>query len=515
MAQPTLTAHEWIDDICRRFSAASGWPLSFEPDESVATDPRPDRNESADRCWSADVHDKDRRIGRLLLDLPAEACNDRSFLAAQGLAELVAEMVGQLAGSRRQLQSRTQQFSTLVDVGRSLPRKQNLPGALQQLLAATVKLTGFRSVAFFLLDPTTSRLKLRAQQHVGPWQVPFKDRRLDRSTPDLEAFDQGKIVWRPQPGSDDSRWLPQESSLGVCLAVESDAGPLGTLWAFDRRQRTPSQREFHVLESIAGQISSVLERAVLMQESAVQHRMRRDLAVASECQRGELIRGLPSDSRLDIAGICTSRYELGGDLCEVSSLDERSMAIAVGDASGDSVAAAMIMSSVRGAMRSMMLREEGDLTKTEWVMQEINHVLFDMTPAHQFMSMLYGVLDTDALTFTYTNAGHPLPLVVRDAQTETLESHGMLLGVMERYDYSKSVVQLSAGDLLVLYSDGVSEAMSRGKQMFRSDGIVEAFEGNLSGTAQHVLHSIWSKLESHLHGGEADDRTLLVIKVRD
>jgi len=512
MPESALAAHDWIDEVCRRFSEASGWPLSFEPAEppSVADSTLP----GDDRCWAAELGDAQHRIGRLVLDLPDDAASDRSFLVAQSLAELFAELIGRLVASRSRLDSRTAQFSTLVDVARGLP-KQNLQSALTQLLGATIKLTGFRSAGFFLLDPTVRILKLRAQFQADPWQIPFVERRMEQSPPDLQALDEGRLVWRSQGRCEKARWLPLGASTGVCVAVGSDDGPLGTLWAFDRRDRSPSQRELHILESIAGQIASILERAVLMQESAVQHRMSRDLAVASESQPADLIRGLSSDSRLDIAGVCTSRFELGGDLCEVAALNDTQTMIAVGDASGDSVPAAMVLSAVRGALHSLTLSENADVTRTDWVTQQLSTVLHDMTPAHQFMSMLYGVVDVDTMTFTYTNAGHPLPLLIRDGEVETLTSHGMLLGVVESSQYSQSVVELRAGDLLMFFSDGVSEAMSRKRQMFRSDGIVEALPEDLSGTAEELLQSIWSKLEAHLCGGEADDRTLMVVKVCD
>jgi sigma-B regulation protein RsbU (phosphoserine phosphatase) len=91
----------------------------------------------------------------------------------------------------------------------------------------------------------------------------------------------------------------------------------------------------------------------------------------------------------------------------------------------------------------------------------------------------------------------------------------MLLGVVEKFDYTHSTVELKSGDVLVLYSDGISEAMSKGRELFRCDAISEAVERHMSGSARDVLQAIWSKVEAHSRGGEPDDRTLLVIKIRD
>jgi sigma-B regulation protein RsbU (phosphoserine phosphatase) len=286
---------------------------------------------------------------------------------------------------------------------------------------------------------------------------------------------------------------------------------LGTIWGFDRRVRVPDEREIHVLESIAAQIAAVLERVVLLCESETKHRLQRDLEVASESQTKGMLHGLPAGLPFDVAGACTSRYELGGDLCEVLSIDAEHTVVAVGDASGDSVPAAMVMSAVRGALRALASVQAGEIVHTERVMERLNRMLCDITPAHQFMSLLVGLLDSFRGVFTYSNAGHPLPILVRDGAATLLHSHGMLLGVLKDSTYDLSAVPLMAGDMLVLYSDGVSEAMDRRRKMFRSEGIIEAVHKHLAKPAREIVQAIWSDLDAHLGDGTPDDRTLLVI----
>jgi sigma-B regulation protein RsbU (phosphoserine phosphatase) len=287
------------------------------------------------------------------------------------------------------------------------------------------------------------------------------------------------------------------------------------MWVFDRRHRVPNEREVHVLESIAAQVAAVLERVVLLRESETKHRLQRDVEVASENQAKGLLNGLPTRLPFDVAAACTSRYELGGDLCEVVPIDAGHTVIAVGDASGDSVPAAMVMSAVRGALRTLASVQPGEIVHTERVMEKLNGMLCDITPAHQFMSLLVGLLDTTCDAFTYSNAGHPLPILMRRGTATLLHSHGMLLGVLKDSAYDRSVVPLKAGDMLVLYSDGVSEAMDRRRKMFRSDGIVEALRKHMAKSADEIVQAIWSDLNQHLGDGTPDDRTLLVVKWPD
>jgi sigma-B regulation protein RsbU (phosphoserine phosphatase) len=257
--------------------------------------------------------------------------------------------------------------------------------------------------------------------------------------------------------------------------VQSDAGPIGTLWAFDRRLRTPEDREIHVVQSIAAQVAVLLERVVLLRESADQHRLQRDLQVASECQSPEMLGAAIGNLNFDAAAVCTSRYELGGDLCELVRLDATRTAIAVGDASGDSVPAALVMSAVRGALRTLSSYGIEDVQRTDSVMRRLH---------------------------------------ASGEKISAMESHGMLLGVMEDATYKRSVLKLEPRDTLVFYSDGISEAMNGRRKLFRSDGILGAMKGRAAGTAQEILQCIWSQLEEHTgRDGEGDDRTLLVVKM--
>jgi sigma-B regulation protein RsbU (phosphoserine phosphatase) len=198
-------------------------------------------------------------------------------------------------------------------------------------------------------------------------------------------------------------------------------------------------------------------------------------------------------------------------LCEVISLSPDRTAIVVGDASGNSIPAAMISSAVRGALQT----HPADAHEATGLLSRLNRALCNITRAHQFMSLCYGVYDAVRLSFTYSNAGHPAPLLLRDGQVKPLESHGLLLGVVPEVTYQQSVLDLHPGDLLVLYSDGISEARSSSNELFRSEGIAATILEHPGGTAGEVLEAIWARVDEYMIGGEgADDRTVLVLRVR-
>ncbi len=539
---------QWTRQVCRRFTQATGWKLDFEPASDVEEtlkssgslsaakittqdDPSADMNDAnafetgavvqqgmwdEEGFWRADIHDGENTIGRLSLELPDDPQADRTFLTAQAIAEILCEVFCRAAAASRTIETHSRQVSTLVDIGISLPRQGDLVESMTQLLEGAVQMTGFRATNFFLLNPTTNVLKLRLSYQLSSMKTPYPTRELTANPPDLKALASGPTVVARGPSGTDDVWLPGEAAMALCVPVESDAGPIGTLWAYDRRLRTPSDREIDVLESIAAQIAILLERVVLLRESAVQHRLQRDLQLALESQPNNVLGGLPVDSGLDAAARCTSRYELGGDLCEVIPLDRDRIAIAVGDASGDSIPAAMVMSTVRGALRALANFEVGQVLETDLVMSRINRTLCGVTPAHQFMSLLFGVLDLSQRALTYTNAGHPAPLLFHRGHTTSLESHGMLLGIVSDAAYERSSLRLEPGDALVLFSDGISEAMNGRRKMFRSDGIVGAMYSCADQPAAVMLEAIWNELEAHTSDdveSRPDDRTLLVVKI--
>jgi sigma-B regulation protein RsbU (phosphoserine phosphatase) len=147
-------------------------------------------------------------------------------------------------------------------------------------------------------------------------------------------------------------------------------------------------------------------------------------------------------------------------------------------------------------------------------LSRLNRALCHITRAHQFMSLCYGVYDAVERTFAYSNAGHPAPLLVREGEVKPLDSHGLLLGVVPEVSYQQSILQLCPGDLLILYSDGISEARSSDLELFRAEGISATILERPCDSAAAALESIWSRVDEYMVGGEvADDRTVLVLRV--
>lgn len=513
ITRPVCRGDEWVSVACEQFSRATGWPLRF-----VAARRRGERPEQPNidsECWSVEVRDRQKLCGRLSLGQPDDDASAHSFAAACEMAELVAELVAKNLATSRTLESRTRELSVLMDMGLSAPQDDQLLGMLKQMLRASLQLTGFRSACFFLLDPRADELRLRVAHHLEPREMPRPVRALRDAPPDLEALLDGRCEMVRNDSAWQADWLPPDAALGLCLPVQADSGPLGTLWLFDRRQREPNEREQHILDSLCSQIALILERVVSRHENTTQQRLRQDLHRLAEARRGEAPIRILHGRGLEVAWRSSSRFEIGGDLCEALSLSDQGMAVIVGDATGDGLTAALTMTAAHGAIEALLAGSRMATQRTDDVLTQVNHAVVRTCRLQHFMSLLVGTLDTGSMTLTYSNAGHPSPLLVRGTEVIPLDQRGLLLGVVEDAEYSEATVSLQPNDILVLFSDGITEARNPHRDFFGSEGILKALAANRSAEvdAATLVRQIWSRLESFAAPGEADDRSLMAIVV--
>lgn len=511
---PHHRADEWVPALCEQFSNATGWPLRYLPTSHVSeSDKRP--SVDAAPCWLAEVHDGQQLVGQLRLDRPHAPHAHRSFAAASELSKLLADLVGQVFAAKRRSTEDLHELAVFAHerLAALVPHGHELLGMIKQSLRAGLQLTGFRSACLFLLEPTTGELRLRAAHALESQEVPRSIRPLQNEPPDLHVLTSGtRIVIRRGVRQFDE-WLPRDAALGLCLPVQASCGVLGTLWFFDRNPRPISSREKRLLDSLAEQIASLLERVVLQRESHTHERLRQELLSLGEAEFESPIKSLRRPN-VEATWRVSSRYEIGGDLCELVELSDHEVALTIGDATGSSVPAAVVMTSVHGALAALLAGDHAEVRDTARVLERVNRSLFRTRRLPHFMSLVYGVLNTQSLQFTYTNAGHPSPLLLRDNEVISLDSRGLLLGIDEEPEYTSETIALQPSDLLVGYSDGVSEARSVDQQFFGREGILKALRQRLpQDDTSTLLERVWNRQTAFARPGHADDRSLLIARV--
>ncbi|MFQ5734235.1 MAG: PP2C family protein-serine/threonine phosphatase [Planctomycetaceae bacterium] len=513
IARRTSDGLEWIDEIGRRFADATGWPVTFHAAQPPDDDPGPANPET---CWASDICNGDDVVGRLQIDLPADPENDRGFLSTCELGELVSLLVSQLVTACERLEQKTNDVGLLLEMGRTAAASERpIRNELQEFLRVAAELTGFWGAAFFLLTPDGRELKFRAAHRLEAAAIPVHRRMLETTPPDIRALTGEDFTICARDGSIYRRWLPADCPLGHCVQVRAPSGPAGVMWLFDRRVREIAADEARTIQSIASQLAGALERVVLLCESAVHHRQNHDLRVASQCLQETGVPLRMTHAGFEMAAVCSNRYELGGDLCDVIPLGDDRLLLAVGDASGDSVPAALVMSAVRGAIRAILGEGRRALPPHE-LLQRVNHSLHGLSATFQFMSLFLGVLDFRSLELTYSNAGHPFPLLLHGDDIRELNAHGLLLGVLPHIEYHSTTVSVRPGEVFAAYSDGISEATDADEAMFGAEGIRAALISSLRDSAATILKTVQDAFDRHVSGGVGgDDRTFLVLKIAE
>ena len=248
------------------------------------------------------------------------------------------------------------------------------------------------------------------------------------------------------------------------------------------------------------------------QFDALSSRLADDLRLAGKVQRG-LQPGPVTHVRLDLAREFIPFREVGGDYYDVVMLPQDRVALAVGDVMGKGIPAALLAATLTATVRSQI--QSGQSLPCE-VVSHVNRLFWQVSPPGLFASLFYAVLDLHTGTLDYVNAGHHYPFVLR-AEGGALElvDGGTVLGLTEEAAFTRGSLKLGGSDLLVLYSDGITDRGNPDGEMYGLERLQEAALRSRSDPARICLYSILGDLQGWSRGTPAeDDSTLIVLRLR-
>ncbi|MDH3216360.1 MAG: SpoIIE family protein phosphatase [Candidatus Krumholzibacteria bacterium] len=238
--------------------------------------------------------------------------------------------------------------------------------------------------------------------------------------------------------------------------------------------------------------------------------MEADMATARQIQADLLPKELPDEPGLRVAAYCKPSLTVGGDFYDVIALDQDRIAIVIADASGKGLPAAMMISQLHGMFRSE-INHGNDISIT---LRHVNDHLAAFSSPEKFATVFIGIFDRSTGEFEYANAGHNHPVLMRaDGTSEPLEAGGTILGIFPGADFVTETVVLDAGDLLFLYTDGVTETRNATDEEYGEDRLLDLLRRHRERPADGVVETVLRDLG----GFQAteplqDDRTCLVLK---
>lgn len=263
-----------------------------------------------------------------------------------------------------------------------------------------------------------------------------------------------------------------------------------------------------LLQSLAIEISTLIENARLLAQQREKQQLEQELRIAREIQQALLPPSLPSEGWFVAAGKSESCFEVGGDYFDVIEIDAGRWGAVLADVSGKGVSAALLTSLLQGAFFSIY----GSTTDLSAGVARLNRYILDRSRNARFATVFWCVVERDGTT-RWINAGHCPAIVVRaSGQIETLEPTTLPLGVIAEADLSASEMRLLPGDRVVIYSDGVSEAMNWENEQFGEERIKQVVLKNANGSTAELFEALHAAVIGFVGGAaQKDDLTMLVV----
>ena len=273
-----------------------------------------------------------------------------------------------------------------------------------------------------------------------------------------------------------------------------------------------SKADIEFVSSLGSLAIISIENARLFKETLEKQRLEKDLETARNIQNNLLPKTIPVLSNFEISAFNKSARMVGGDYYDIVKLDSNRMLFAIADVSGKGVPAALLMANIQAFLKS--------ICKMNLPLSQATNLLNDLvaenTTMGSFITFFWGILDSKKRELTYVNAGHNPPLLVRDKKISKLKKGGMILGVMQTaIPYISESVKLKSHDALVLFTDGITEAMNTNWEEFSDERLEKLVRLKYQEDSQNILTHIKTDVENFTLGAEqSDDITCLVIKVK-
>jgi sigma-B regulation protein RsbU (phosphoserine phosphatase) len=421
-----------------------------------------------------------------------------------------------LTERERHLQKRIRELSTLYEVSKILTSVIDMDESLKLIVKTTANMMAVKACGLRLLDKSTGEMILKAvyglsnsyiqKGRVFVWKGVYK-----------EVIGKGQVAIVNDVATDPRFEYTEEavdegikSMLSVGLLIRGET--IGALSVYTHRHHIFTNDQIRIFKGIANEAAVVIERAMLYKENIENQRLDQELAAAASIQSNLMPRENPQLLNWDLAAKNVPSRTVGGDFYYFITFNETHMGIVIADVSGKGIPGAILMASARASLRAY-LDEPHDVATT---ITKLNHVLCRDTQTSQFVSLFYGMLDTQEATLTYVNAGHNPPVLLRDCgdvcERTMLEEGGPILGVLQDAVYSEGRIQLIEGDLVLLYTDGITEAEQSGSY-FGVERLLNLVQANLPRKSDEIVKTVLEEVaDFSSNSPQIDDRTIILIK---
>ncbi|NBC19137.1 MAG: SpoIIE family protein phosphatase [Bacteroidetes bacterium] len=460
-----------------------------------------------------------RRIG--LIGLGAKATGqpfeERELEFIQSLVNMSSAavhnslMVEELKQANRDLDNKIQQLNTLFDLS------QEFNATLER--DRLVKLLSFALMGQMLVGKHV--LLLRQQdaegEGAGGYEMAAKKGvkgEMGEATI-ARLFEREELVLLQDDADDADAWAGlHHCGLVLALPLRQQSETHAVLCLGPKmtgQDYTPEDVEF--LYALGNLAFVSIQNLELVEEQIEKERLEKEMRLAREIQEGLLPQSIPTLETVEVGTLALPSRYVGGDYFDVVKLDDHRLLIGIADVTGKGVPAALLMASLQACLQTMVPMD----LRLEEAVGHMNRVICTNTGFDKFITAFFGIYDAEDQHLEYVNAGHDPPMLARaDGRVERLEAGGLLLGVMASAGYERGRIDLHPGDVALLYTDGVTEAMSPDDEEYTPERLEERLLAVHDRTAQQIIDAVQEDICRHT--GDivelSDDRTMVALKVK-
>ena len=423
------------------------------------------------------------------------------------------QQIEQLQAENFQLQRAVQELAIINEIATAINSTMTIEQIVQLMVQKCVKHMNVEQASVMLLedsDPSKAFHTMVRQSDSRSEVLPYRLNNqltgwmLKNKTP-LIVND---LLSDPRFVKDESVQLTISSLLSVPLVSKGEM--IGIITVFNKKNGEFDNNDKRLLSIIATQSAQVIENARLLEEEQQLFIFQEELRTAAEIQNKLLPQEPPTIECFDIAGKSIPAKTVGGDYFDFMKTDYQQLMFCLADVTGKGLPAALLMANTQATIRGQAI----NISSPAKSVANANRLIHYNTGMGKFVTLFYGLLDCHKFQIKYCNAGHDHPMLFRNGKLhDRLTTGGLVLGFLPEYDYQEDVISLVPGDVLVIYSDGVTEAMNENEEEFGEDRLQEIVEKNYHLSATDMVEHIISEVRDHAgRVSQSDDITLLVIR---
>jgi len=469
---------------------------------------------------------EERGIGGLGILLARDAVDDLQYESStrgnvhrfiialpNGTASVAEQETRKLTDERRKL-------GILLSISRTLGQEIQLDRLLALIVAEVTSAMEAERSSLLLYDASTNELVSKVAEGIGTREI-----RVPLGVGISGATAKDRVTINIPDAYQDTRFNPsydhasgfRTRSILAAPIVNQNGRLMGVVQVLNKiNQAHFTADDERFLEAICIHLGIALERAEMVESYLQSQMMKQSLELAREIQMGLLPKTFPAFPQIpeiDIFGMIKPAQEVGGDLYDFFLLDGNRICFIVGDVSGKGIPAALFMAMVRTAFRMAALASTGSIAS---IVGRLNDFLCESNYSQMFVTVFAGILDLRDGSIEYADGGHEPPFIVRGAGGASMieKVGGLAVGFISGYEFHNGKMNLVPGDSLVLYTDGITEAMDSEHHLLGADRIEEILHRAQPGiVAQSITELLLSGVAAFVGGAEqSDDITLLVLR---